>query len=206
MADARADIAMAVRRRHRPFYPHLDRLRLQRQLCDADRLPAVSGFCRGYADPCGFLRGLPAVSGPAAPRRHYDGRHHGGAGAHRRAGGRRLDHRDLVLALAVFGQRFPGSPCRVRYTIAAAARKAQFGRSGDARRIFTRSDGHCACGPGDRAEAGPAVWLAFSALLRAVRAERRRGNCLCVSERSRPPIRSSSCRHWGHARLRSAAR
>ena len=89
---------------------------------DADRLPRASGFCRRHADPGGVFRGVPAVSDPPASGRHHDGRHHGGAGADRRARGRRLDHRDLVLALAVSDQCRARHHRRSRHAIPAAAR------------------------------------------------------------------------------------
>ena len=65
----------------------------------------VQGFAGGVADPVGVLGRLPAVSLPPAGRGDDAGRRHGRAGADGRPAGRRLDHPDLVLALAVPGQR-----------------------------------------------------------------------------------------------------
>ena len=146
MADARADLAVAVRGRGRPFHGCLDRLRVERQLCDAGRLPRAAGLCRGNADPGGVFRGVPAVSASPASDRHHDGWHHGGAGAHHRARGRRLDHRDLFVALAVPDQRDPRHHRRVRHALAAAARKTQFSRVRRAGPHFARADGR---GPGE---------------------------------------------------------
>ena len=53
---------------------------------------------------------------------------------------------------------------------------AAFFRPRYARRILSRADGDRAGKPGDRAEASPAIWLAFSALRLAVPAQRRRGS------------------------------
>ena len=90
---------------------------------DAGQLPRAAGFCRRHADPGGIFRCLPAVSDPLAPSCHHDGRHHGRAGAHDRAGRRWLDHRDLFLALAVSDQRRPRRHCGGRHAIPAAPRE-----------------------------------------------------------------------------------
>ena len=125
----------------------------------------VAGLCRRHADPGGVLRGVPAVSAAAASGRHHHGRHHGGAGADHRARGRRLDHRDLFLALAVPDQRHPRHrspppprPCCCRATRANLADLATL----DVR--LAGADGDRAGEPGDRAEAGAATWLAVAVL------------------------------------------
>ena len=110
--------------RDHAVHARLDRLRVQRRLCDAGRLSRAAGLCRRHADPGGVLRRVPAVSDPPASDRHHHGRHHGGAGADGRAGGRRLDHRDLFLALAVPDQRRPRHHRGVRHALAAAARQS----------------------------------------------------------------------------------
>ena len=136
---------------------------------DAGQLPRAARLCRRHADPGGVLRRVPAVSAPPASGRHHAGRHHGGAGADHRAGGRRLDHRDLVVALAVPDQ------CRARRdrgrrdAVPVAARRAALHESGHARRVFAGADGDRAGEPRDRAQAGPAGWLAVAAMSGAVR-------------------------------------
>ena len=83
----------------------LDRLRLQRRLCRAAGVPRGAGLFRRRADPGGILGGVPAVSAAASRRRHHDRRRCRGAGADRRARRRRLDHGQLVVAVAVPDQR-----------------------------------------------------------------------------------------------------
>ena len=107
-ADARAQPALAVRRRALPVHRRLGRLCGQRRLRDADRRARGPGLCRRRPDPVGVLRRLPAVSLPPAGRGDDARRRHGRAGADGRPAGRRLDHPDLVLALAVPGQRPAG--------------------------------------------------------------------------------------------------
>ncbi len=120
LVDARAVDALAVRRGHRGLYAGVDRLRLQRRLRKARRLSHHSGICRRHADPGGVRGGLPAVSRKAAGHRHHDRGHHGGAGSHRRARGRGLDHADLFLALAIPHQCRARSDCLRGHTLPAA--------------------------------------------------------------------------------------
>ncbi len=156
LADAGADAALAVRCCDRPLYPRLHRLRLQRQFCNSCGLPRAAGFCRGHADPSRVFRGLPAVSDPLAPGCHHDGRRHGGAGANRRTGGRWLDHRNLVLALAVSDQRCPWRHSGSRHPFPATARATSFRGSRHARRCISGADGDFLGKPGDWTETGPA--------------------------------------------------
>ena len=65
----------------------------------------LQGFAGGTLIPAVFSAVFLLFPIRQHPVGDDDGRHHGGAGAHGRAGGRRLDHGDLVLALAVPDQR-----------------------------------------------------------------------------------------------------
>jgi hypothetical protein len=87
------------------------------------------GFAGGMLIPAVFSAVFLLFSNCLAPDRHHDGRYHGGAGPHCRAGGRRLDHRNLFLALAVSDQRCARRHRGRRYSMAAAAGKTPLGRS-----------------------------------------------------------------------------
>ena len=128
----------------------------------------LQGFAGGTLIPAVFSAVFLLVSDPPASGRDHDGRHHGGAGAHDRPGGRRLDHRDLVLALAVPDQCRSRHHRRGRDPFPAAARATSPRRSRHPRRHFAGADGDRAGEPGDRPEAGPAGRLAFAALCAAV--------------------------------------
>jgi hypothetical protein len=100
--------APALCRRGRPVHAGLGWLRGKPGFQQPDRLAYPAGLFRGDADPGGILGGVPAVSAALARAGDHDRRGGGGARAHCRADRGRLDHPDLVLALAVPDQRGAG--------------------------------------------------------------------------------------------------
>ena len=133
----------------------------------------VAGLCRRRADPGGFLRRLPVVSAAPASGRDDAGRHRRGAGADRRPRGRRLDHRDLVLALAVPDQCRARNYRGRRHAIPVAAGQGQLCRIRQSRSPLVAADGDCAGDARDRPQTGAAGWLAFAAPADAVRRQPR---------------------------------
>ena len=99
--------------------------------------PRGAGIFRRRADPGGIFGGVSAVSAAAPRRRHHARRCCRGAGADDRAGGRRLDHGDLVVAVAVpdqchsradRGARRRRCCCRGRTPISANSRSSTSSR------------------------------------------------------------------------------
>ena len=91
----------------------------------------VQGFAGGVLIPAVFTAVFLLFPAPASRRRHHDRRGRRGAGADGRSGGRRLDHGDLVVAVAVPDQRHPRadrergdarSCCRARTRISPSLR------------------------------------------------------------------------------------
>ncbi len=89
----------------------------------------VQGFAGGVLIPAVFYRGIPAVSATASRRRHHDRWRRRGAGADGRSGGRRLDHGDLVVAVAVPDQRHPRDDRDLGDAVPAAAPEHRFRRA-----------------------------------------------------------------------------
>ena len=133
----RADAAMAVRIAiaSLPLPPSAAR---SAQFYVLVSFRVFQGFAGG-TDSGGFFRCFFAVSGPFASRCHHHGRHNGRAGAHGRAGGRWLDHRHLVLALAVSDQCLPG-------VVAALDANAVAERPRLSDLAYTRCRARAACG------------------------------------------------------------
>ncbi len=129
----------------RRLHPGLDRLCGERQFPRPGRMAGAAGLFRRHADPGGVRGGLPALpaSAPGACDDHR--RRPGGARADRRTDRRRLDHRDLLLALAVpdqcpsrhrLGAFSPAASCHeqpTRLARGSQARRPVAGPDGDLR-------------------------------------------------------------------------
>src|SRR3954453_981093 len=103
-----ADVALVVCDRDLRFHAGLCRVRLQWQFRSTRGLPGSSGLRRRHAHPGGLFGRIPAFPHSSASGCDHDRGGYGGSGSHRRSCGRRLDQRDLVLAVAIPDQ------CRAR--------------------------------------------------------------------------------------------
>ena len=105
------------------FTARLHRLRVQRRFRVLIGFRVLQGFAGGTLIPAVFSAVFLLFPLRLHPIGDHDGRHHGGAGADHRPGGRRLDHRDLVLALAVPDQCRARHRRRGRHAFPAATRR-----------------------------------------------------------------------------------
>ena len=190
---------VSVRRR---LHPRLDRLRGERAVRRSGRLAGAAGLLRRNADPGGVRGGLPAVPATAPGLGDDDRGRHGGLRADRRADRRRLDHRHLLLALAVSDQR-PARARRDRCWPRGSCRGAA-PRLREARALDLLSLALMAHRPrraGDRPEAGAGRGWTSGLVARPSRAQRReRGRRSCGARCGRRP-RSSISRTFADRRF-----
>ena len=99
--DTRADNAMALRRRHLDVYPCIDRLCRKRQLFDPNRVSDRARDFRWHPNPSGLFGRLLAFSISAPAVRNGDRRGSRRPCSDRGTDCRRLDYRDIFLAVAI---------------------------------------------------------------------------------------------------------
>jgi hypothetical protein len=111
ISDPLADDAVAFCCCRVGVHACVNRLRRKYELFVSHHFSRLAGIFRRHADPARFFGRFLAFSGPASDARDHDRRRAGRSRPDRRAGGRRLDHRDVFMALAFPDQCFAWRGC-----------------------------------------------------------------------------------------------